>query len=67
MTEDAKYAAVQVMGLIDMHRLRNGRSSAENEHSDRLIRVIEKFFGVNRANVNDILLTDDEFSEFFGI
>jgi len=67
MTDDAKYAAVLCIGLLDMHRPRNGHSSAENVHMNRVTSIIEKFFGVKRVNVNDILLTDDEFREFFGI
>lgn len=67
MTDQAKYAAIQAIGLIDMHRLRNGRTSAENVHDDKLTRVIEKFFGVNRANVNDLLIADAEFRAFFDL
>lgn len=64
MTE-AQQAAITCIGLIDMHRYRNGHSSVQNLYADKLITVIEEAFDVKRVNVNDLLIADPVLRAYF--
>lgn len=67
LTPEAEQAVRRCLALIDVHRPRNGRRSAENVHSDKLKSVVETFFGVKSANVNDMIHDDPQIRAHLGI